>query len=74
MPVTMKAKFDKDSLKVSRSSTFNGPMGEMTVSNKETYTLSADGKTLTVKRESESPRGSFSSESTYKKATESPKM
>ncbi len=74
MPVTLKAKFDKESLKVSRSSTFNGPMGEMTISNKETYTLSADGKTLVVKRESESQRGSFSSESTYKKATESPKM
>jgi hypothetical protein len=74
VPVTLKAKFDKDSLKVSRSSTFNGPMGEMTVSNKETYTLSADGKTLTVKRESESLRGSFSSESTYKKAAEVMKM
>jgi hypothetical protein len=74
MPVTLKAKFDKESLKLSRSSTFNGPTGEMTIGNKETWTLSADGKTLTVKRESESPRGSFSSESTYKKATESPKM
>jgi hypothetical protein len=74
VPVTLKAKFDKESLKVSRSSTFNGPMGEMTISNKETYTLSADGNTLTVKRESESLRGSFSSESTYKKATASPKM
>jgi hypothetical protein len=74
VPVILKAKFDKELLKVSRLSTFNGPMGEMTISNKETYTLSADGKTLTVKRESESPRGNFSSESTYKKVTESPKM
>jgi hypothetical protein len=74
MPVTMKAKFDKTSLKLSRISTFESPMGEVTISNKETFTLSADGNTLTVKRESETPRGSFSSESTYKKATESPKM
>jgi hypothetical protein len=75
VPVTLKAKFDKESLKVSRSSTFNGPMGEMTMTSKETYTLSADGNTLTVKRETESQRGSFSSESVYKKAiTASPKM
>jgi hypothetical protein len=74
MPVTLKAKFDKTALKLSRTSTFESPMGEVTISNKETFTLSADGSTLTVKRESETPRGSFSSESTYKKATESPKM
>lgn len=74
VPVTLKAKFDKDSLKVSRSSTFSGPMGEMTIGSKETYMLSADGKTLTVKREMESPRGNSSSESVYKKAADSPKM
>jgi hypothetical protein len=74
IPVALKAKFDKESLKVSRSSTFSGPMGEMTISSKETFTLSADGNTLTVKRESESPRGSFSSESVYKKAITAPKM
>jgi hypothetical protein len=74
VPVTLKAKLDKDSLKVSRSSTFNSPMGEVTMTNKETYTLSTDGNTLTVKRESESPRGTNTSESVYKKAVVSPKM
>jgi hypothetical protein len=74
MPVILKAKFDKDSLKLSRNSTFESPTGEVTIGNKETYTLSADGKTLTVKRESETPRGNTSSESVYKKAVESPKM
>ncbi len=74
MTVTLKAKFDKTSLKLSRTSTFESPTGEVTIGNKETYTLSADGKTLTVKRESETPRGNTSSESVYKKAVESPKM
>jgi hypothetical protein len=74
MPVTLKAKFDKESLKLSRTSTFQGPMGEMTISNNETWSLSADGNTLTVKRESKTPRGDSSSESVYKKATAAPKM
>jgi hypothetical protein len=74
VPATLKAKFDKNTLKLSRSSTFETPMGEMTTTSKETYTLSTDGNTLTVKREMETPRGSFSSESTYKKSVESPKM
>ncbi len=74
MTVTLKAKFDKTSLKLSRNSTFESPTGEVTIGSKETYTLSADGNTLTVKRESETPRGNTSSESVYKKAVESPKM
>lgn len=68
MPVIFKAKLDKDGvLKLSQTRTFNGPNGEMTISSKENWMVSADGKTLTVKRESESPRGNMSSESVYTK-------
>jgi hypothetical protein len=57
MPVTLNAKFDGGKLYLSRSSTFNGPMGEVTMTTKETWELSADGKTLTVNTERTSMRG-----------------
>jgi hypothetical protein len=67
-PVVFKGNAEKDgSLKLSQTRTFNGPNGEMTMSTKEQWTLSADGKTLTVKRDTESPRGNSSSESVYQK-------
>ena len=57
MPVALNAKFDGGKLYLSRSSTFNGPNGEMTMTNKETWALSADGKILTVNAERSSMRG-----------------
>ena len=36
---------------------FQGPDGEVTSTSTEKFTLSADGKSLTVVRHSESPRG-----------------
>jgi hypothetical protein len=67
-PVVYKGKAEKDgSLKLSQTRTFSTPNGEMTMSTKEQWTLSADGKTLTVKRDMESPRGTNSSESVYVK-------
>jgi hypothetical protein len=57
VPVTLKATFDGGKLNLSRSSTFSGPMGEMTMTTKETWELSADGKTLTVTTERTTPRG-----------------
>ena len=75
VPSTLKAKFEKDgSLKLSRSTTMTNQMGEMTITNKETWKLSADGNTLTVKRDLETQRGTNSSESVYTKGTVSPKM
>jgi hypothetical protein len=68
MPVTLKGKFDKEKLKLSQSRTFAGPVGEMTITTKETWSLSADGKTLTVKRDSETPRGAISAEMVFNKA------
>lgn len=58
MPVIYKGSLEANgSLKLSSSRTFNGPMGEIKMSTRETWTLSADGKTLTVDRENTTPRG-----------------
>jgi hypothetical protein len=57
VPVALSAKFEGNKLNLSRSSTFNGPMGEVTMTTKETWELSADGKTLTVNTERTSMRG-----------------
>ena len=67
IPVTLKAKFDEGKLKLSQSRTINTQMGEISITTKETWTLSEDGKTLTVKRETETPRGAQSSEMVFAK-------
>ncbi len=68
MPVTLKAKTESGgALKLSSARTFNGPQGEVTMTTNETWTLSADGKTLTVNREIQSPRGNVSSEMVFTK-------
>ncbi|MEO5859105.1 MAG: hypothetical protein ABIR33_09175 [Pyrinomonadaceae bacterium] len=62
MPVIFKGTQEADgSLKLSSSRSFNGPMGEITMVMKENWTLSTDGKTLTVDRESTTPRGAQTS-------------
>jgi hypothetical protein len=62
MPVSLKAEVVSGKLMTSTTRTFNSPMGEVSATTKETWSLSADGKTLTVKREMESPRGTNTSE------------
>jgi hypothetical protein len=63
VPIFTKAKIDdKGNLKISRTSTINTPMGEFALTMKETWSLSEDGKTLTVKRDMETPRGTNSME------------
>ncbi|MER3431746.1 MAG: hypothetical protein C4325_13500 [Blastocatellia bacterium] len=58
MPVAIKAKLGADGiLKISSTRTFNGPMGEISMTTNETWKLSADGKILTIERETSSPRG-----------------
>ena len=57
VPVTTNGKLDGGKLVISRASTFNGPNGAITSTLKETWELSADGKTLTVTSERTSPRG-----------------
>lgn len=62
IPVSfMGAKEGDGSLKLSSSRTFNTPNGAMTSTMRETWKLSADGKTLTIDREASSPRGSQTS-------------
>lgn len=68
MPVKLKAGFEQDGkLKLSSSRTFNTQMGEISMTTNETWTLSKEGQTLTVKRDTESPRGTNSSELVFKK-------
>lgn len=68
MPVIYKGSLETNgTLKLSSSRTFNGPMGEINMSSKETWTLSADGKTLTVDRESTTPRGAQTSKLVFVK-------
>ena len=67
VPVKFKGEIKDGKLKLQLVRTMNTQMGEVTMTTKETWELSADGKTLTVKRESETPRGTNSSESVYTK-------
>jgi hypothetical protein len=62
VPVTYKGAKEADgSLNLSAAQTMMGPNGEMTISRKETWSLSADGTMLTVSREQTSPRGTNTS-------------
>ena len=66
--ITLKAKFEKDGkLKLSSSRSFETPNGEISITTKETWSLSEDGKTLNVKRDMETPRGTNSSEMVFMK-------
>jgi hypothetical protein len=48
---------DSKTLELSSKVTFQGPNGEVTSTTTEKLQLSSDGKTLTVNRHSEGPRG-----------------
>lgn len=65
--VKLKGEIDGGKLKLSSVRTFNTQAGEMSMTTRETWTLSDDGKTLTVKREMETPRGTNSSEMVFTK-------
>lgn len=67
-PVAYTAKSESDGkLKLSSSRTINSPMGEAVITTKETWSLSADGKTLTVEREMSTPRGTNQSTMVFAK-------
>ena len=61
MPVKYKGTIEGGKANLSSTRTFTGPMGEVTSMTKDSWSLSADGKTLTVAREQTSPRGTNSS-------------
>ena len=67
VPVKLKAKIDGGKLTLSSSRIITGQMGEISITTKETWELSTDGKTLTVNREMTTPRGTNSSTMVYSK-------
>lgn len=67
IPTKHTASAEGNHVKIASSTTFTTPNGEMTSTSKETWTLSDDGKTLTVERESQSPRGTSSSTMVFAK-------
>lgn len=60
-PVKLTGKIDGGKLMISSTRTFSTPNGEITTSRKETWSLSADGGTLTIEQEQTTPRGTSSS-------------
>ncbi len=60
-PVKLKAKIEGGKLSTSSARTMSTQMGEITITTNESWELSSDGKKLTVKRESTTPRGNNSS-------------
>ena len=58
MPVKYIGKIEAGKANLSSTRSLTGPMGDITITNKEVWSLSEDGKTLTVVREQSSPRKS----------------
>jgi hypothetical protein len=68
IPVTYGSKWDGSKVVTWNSFTMNGPNGEMKNSTKETWELGADGKTLTVTRESNGRGGPMTTTRVYTKS------
>ncbi len=64
---TLSGKSDGGKLILTTSRSFDGPNGPMTMSSKETWELSADGKTLTINTERTTPRGTDSTTKVFTK-------
>ena len=62
-----KASWDGSSLLIASESSFNGPNGAMTLTSKEVRSLSADGKTMTVVRTSQTPNGEMTRKTVFDK-------
>ncbi len=67
MPVKYKGAIEAGKATLSSTRTFSGPMGEITITGKDVWTLSDDGKTLTVVREQTTSRCSSSSTMVFAK-------
>lgn len=67
IPVKYTGKLDGGKLNIGSSRTFTGPNGEVTSTSKESWSLSADGNTLTVEAESVSPRGTTNTTKVFTK-------
>lgn len=66
-PMTKKAEIKGGKLQISSTRTMNTQMGEFTITTREEWSMSADGKTLTIKNSVESARGTMTSEMVYNK-------
>lgn len=67
VPVKHTAMLDQGRVRLSSSSNISTPNGEITITTKETWSLSSDGATLTIERESTSPRGTNTSTMVFTK-------
>jgi hypothetical protein len=67
VPVKYVGKLEGGKLNLASSRTFTGPNGEVTSTTKESWSLSADGSTLTVDAESTSPRGTNTTQKVFTK-------
>jgi len=68
MPITYKGVVGADgSIVLTSARSFNGPNGEIKLTTKETWKMSADGKVLTVERENSTPRGAQTSTLVFNK-------
>ena len=61
LPVKYKGSIDGGKANLLTSRSFTGAMGEVTMTTKDVWSLSSDGKTLTVERENTTPRGTNAS-------------
>lgn len=61
IPVKYKGSIAGGKANLTHSRAFGGPMGGVSMTTKDSWSLSADGKTLTIERESITPRGTNSS-------------
>jgi hypothetical protein len=68
IPTKTTSKWDGSKLVITTSRTFNSPNGEVTSVTKDTWELSADGKTLTINRESTGPQGTTSTTRVHTKS------
>ena len=64
----LQSSWDGSKLNLSSTRTFTGPNGDVTTTQKESWELVDGGKGLKVHRESESPRGSQTSDFYYTKS------
>ena len=61
MPIKYTASLEAGKANLTSSRSFSGPMGDITATTKEVWTLSPDGKILTVARTQTTPRGESTS-------------
>lgn len=67
MPVKYRGSIAGGKAELSSTRSFSGPMGDVTITTKDTWTLSADGKILTVVRDQSTPRGTNTSTMVFNK-------